>query len=89
MLKFIVLGLALSLTAPTAFGQNKPLQTPDALTIDSACATESKAAGCGNEKVGTGLLKCMFHYKKTHKDFSYSPACQNAIAKARQDRKNK
>jgi hypothetical protein len=58
---------------------------PDAQAIDSACAPDAATAGCGTEKVGTGLLKCLHAYKKAHKDYKFTPACEAAKEKARAD----
>jgi hypothetical protein len=60
---------------------------PDAQAIDAACTQDAATAGCGTEKVGTGLLKCMHAYKKEHKDFKFSEGCKSAMVKAREDRK--
>jgi len=61
----------------------------DAQTIDSACAgQDSQTAGCGNEQVHHGLLKCLHAYKVAHQGTHYSEACENAIKALRQDRKN-
>lgn len=59
----------------------------DAQAIDNACKTEAAAAGCGQEVVGKGLLKCMGSYKKAHKDFKFSDGCRSAMKQMRQDKK--
>lgn len=74
--------------AAPADGHGKATQHPDALAIDAACSAEAQTAGCGDEKVGTGLLKCIHAYKKAHrKDFHLSDACKAAIKKGHEDRK--
>ncbi len=40
----------------------------DAQAVNAACSQDAAAAGCGAEKVGTGLLKCLHGYKKAHHD---------------------
>lgn len=62
---------------------------PDAQAIDSACSADAATAGCGSEKVGTGLLRCLHTYKRGHADFKFSDTCKNAMLKARQDRRNR
>jgi hypothetical protein len=81
--------ICLTLSASFAFAQGKEAKGPDAQAIDSACTTDSATAGCGGEKVGTGLLKCLWAYKKAHKDFNFSSTCKSAMEKAKADRKSK
>jgi hypothetical protein len=59
----------------------------DAQGIDTACASDATTAGCGNEKVGTGLLKCLHAYKRANKSFTFSPSCKTAMEKMHADRK--
>jgi hypothetical protein len=59
----------------------------DAQAIDSACTADAATAGCGSEKVGTGLLKCMHAYKKAHADFKFSDGCKDAMKKMHHDKK--
>jgi hypothetical protein len=74
--------------APPAGGKGKVSQNPDALAIDKACAAEAQTAGCGAEKVGTGMLRCLHTYRKEHrKDFKVSEGCKAALQKARASRK--
>jgi hypothetical protein len=61
--------------------------TPDAQNIDTACATDAATAGCTNEKVGTGLLKCLHAYKKTNHSYTFSAPCKTAMEKMHADRK--
>ena len=86
--------LLLTAFAAPAFADDAPAgkvaQNPDALAIDSACATEGQTAGCGDKKVGTGLLKCIMAYKKAHrKEFQVSEGCKAALEKAREDRRER
>jgi hypothetical protein len=61
---------------------------PDALAVDLACTQEAQTASCGNQKVRTGLLKCIHAYKKEHKkDFKISDGCKSALKTLREDRK--
>ena len=62
---------------------------PDALAVDAACSADASTAGCGSEKVGTGLLKCLWAYKKAHKDYKFSDACKSAMHKMHDDKKAK
>ena len=59
----------------------------DAQAIDVACKAEAAAAGCGQEVVGKGLLKCMGSYKRTHSDFKFSDGCRSAMRQMKQDKK--
>jgi hypothetical protein len=70
-----------------AFARGKASQKPDAQAIDQACAGDAGTAGCGSDQVGTGLLRCLRAYKKSHKDFKFSDGCKAAMKKARRDRK--
>ncbi len=59
----------------------------DAQAVNAACAQEAATAGCGTEKVGSGLLKCLAAYKKNHKEFKFSDGCKTAKQKMKNDRK--
>lgn len=59
----------------------------DAEAINKACTQEAATAGCGAEKVGSGLLKCLHGYKKSHHDFKFSDSCKDAMKQFRHDRK--
>ena len=59
----------------------------DKIAVDNACTAEASTAGCGNEKVGTGLLKCIHAYKKAHKEFKLSDGCKASMKQLRSDRK--
>jgi hypothetical protein len=52
----------------------------EAMAIDAACATEGSNY-CGNEKVGTGLIKCL-KGKEGQAGVTISPACHDELAKA-------
>lgn len=55
--------------------------------VVSACAEESKAAGCGNKVIGKGLLKCIYEHKKASKDFKVSEGCKTAMKSLKSERK--
>ncbi len=75
--------------ATTAFAQNDQLKA-DREAVNNACTSEAATAGCGSEKVGTGLLKCIHAYKKAHKkDFTISDACKGSMKKLKEDRPQK
>lgn len=61
-----------------SFAANGQLQT-DKRNVDQACAAEAATAGCGNEQVGSGLLKCIRTYKRAHADFKPSQSCGGAM----------
>jgi hypothetical protein len=87
-MRAICLTIALVLGTALAFAQGKPAQGKDAQAIDTACASDAGTASCGSEQVGTGLLKCLWAYKKAHKkEFNFSPGCKAAMKQASQDHK--
>ena len=53
--------------------------------IDSACAQEAQTASCGNEHVGSGLIRCLRTYKKAHPEFKFSKDCKSALKTLRGD----
>lgn len=86
-LKVILLALIIGTITSTAFAADAAIQADDN-AINSACATEAKTAGCGNEVVGKGLLKCIHAYKKANKKtFQISPGCKSAMEQRKEDKK--
>ena len=71
-----------------AFAADSKIQA-DNDAINAACSAESATAGCGADKVGSGLLKCLHTYKKAHHEFKVSDGCKAAMKQRRADRKNK
>lgn len=69
-------------------GKN-PEMKADAEAINAACKSDAATAGCGNEVVGKGLLKCMHAYKQAHKDYKFSEGCREAMKKMKEDRSEK
>lgn len=60
----------------------------EAQEVNMACSEEAKTAQCGDEKVGTGLLKCLHAYKKAHKkDFKFSEGCKSAMKSLKKAKK--
>ena len=64
-----------------------PAMAADAQAVNAACQAEAATAGCGQEVVGKGLLKCMGNYRKAHKDFKFSDGCRDAVKHLSLDRK--
>ncbi len=86
-MKNLLLLVILFSTSLVMAGENK---NPDAQAIDQACTQDAQTAGCGNEKVGTGLLKCLHAYKKEHKkEFKFSEGCKSAMKTWHEDNKAK
>lgn len=85
-MKTLLAAIVLLSVSSVIAGESKQ---PDAQAVDSACTQESKTASCGNEKVGTGLLKCIHTYKKEHKDFKIGDGCKAALKTLREDAKAK
>ncbi len=81
-------GLAISLlfSVSLAFGADATMSA-DNSAINTACASEASTAGCGDEKVGTGLLKCLHTYKKANHSFKFSDACKAAMKQRHADKK--
>lgn len=72
----------------TAFAdESKELRKEDAQAVNQACASDASTAGCGQDLVGKGLLKCIHAYKKAHKDFKVSQGCHQAMKKRHDDHK--
>ena len=87
------MNLRIALLAASLFAVPASFAAPDAAmkadndAINTACASDAQTAGCGGEKVGKGLLKCLGAYKKAHKDFKFSDACRDAMKQRRSDKK--
>ncbi len=86
MKTLIALSMILAMTSVANAAESK---ASDAQAVNTACSTDAATAGCGTEKVGTGLLKCLAAYKKAHKDFKFSDTCVAARKTLRSDRKAK
>jgi hypothetical protein len=67
-----------------ALAANAQMQT-DKQSVDQACTAEAAAANCGQDQVGTGLLKCIRAYKKANPGFKLSPNCAAAIKQLHTD----
>jgi opacity protein-like surface antigen len=79
---------ALILLAPwAAQAADKSELVGDAKAINQACQAEAATAGCGQEVVGKGLLKCLGAYRKAHSDFKVSDGCRDAIKQLADDRR--
>ena len=89
-MKTILCTLALVLSPMISSAAGHEAKGADAQAIDAACAADAKTANCGDEKVGTGLLKCLHAYKKEHKkDFKVSDGCKSAMEKMHEDHHKK
>jgi len=69
-----------------ASAEQSKLIKEDAQVINAACEPEAAAAGCGQEVVGKGLLKCLHAYKKSHQDFKFSAGCRGAMKRLKEDK---
>ena len=72
---------------PAAFAAPDAAMKEDNDKVNTACATDAQTAGCGSDKVGTGLLKCLHAYKKEHKDYKFSADCAAAMKTRHADKK--
>lgn len=102
MKNFLVLVFGLTLAGSATFAQNIPTDK-DALKtnieetkkkikeekeqVNNACTADAKTAGCEGKVVGEGLMKCLFDYKKSHKDFKISDGCKTAAQDLRKNGK--
>jgi hypothetical protein len=68
-----------------AFAANAQMQA-DKQSVDQACTAEAATANCGQDQVGTGLLKCIRAYKKANPSFKLSPNCAAAMKQLHTDR---
>lgn len=87
-MKTMILALVLA-SSVSAFANDtakKETLKTDRDAVNSSCTAEASTAGCGNEQVGTGLLKCIHTYKQTHKDFKVSEGCKTAMQKLHHDK---
>lgn len=65
-----------------------PAMEADRAAVNSACSAEASTANCGDQKVGSGLLKCIQAHKKSNKDFKISDSCKasmKSLKKARHE----
>lgn len=86
----LTLVLASSISAFAADGAKKEELKADREAVNNACKTEGTTAGCGDQKVGTGLLKCIHKYKKAHREeFKISEGCKSAMQELHKDKKAK
>lgn len=86
--KLFLIGAFLSVST-LAYAVDETLKA-DRDAVNAACASESATAGCGSDKVGTGLLKCIFAYKKANrKAFKISDGCKEAMKKLHTDKQAK
>ena len=58
----------------------------DREAINTACASDAKTANCGDEKVGTGLMKCLHAYKMANKTYKFSDSCKDAMKQLHADK---
>ncbi len=59
----------------------------DRTVVNESCKTEATTAGCGDQVVGKGLLRCIRKYKKEHKkEFQISDNCKSAMKQLKEDR---
>lgn len=97
-MKTMLLALVLASSVSAFAADTAPTKTPmdpakkeelksDRMAINNSCTAEATTAGCANEKVGSGLLKCIHAYKQTHKkDFKLSEGCKSAMQKLHNDK---
>lgn len=85
----LALGVCTYSMAFAADPQVKEQLKADRDQVNVACSSDAQTAGCANEKVGTGLLRCLHGYKKSHKEFKFSDGCKTAMVKLKTDRPEK
>lgn len=85
MMKTIILAVSL-LSVSSVFAADATMKA-DAQNIDTACKQDAATASCGNDQVGTGLLKCLWAYKKSNKSYKFTPGCKAAMEQMHADKK--
>lgn len=86
----IAISIVLTFFTLSAFSQEHNLGA-EKEAVSAACTAEAAAANCGDQKVGSGLVKCIRGYKKSHKNFKVSEGCKQAMKslKAKKHEKKK
>ncbi len=85
-MKTLFLAVTLALSVSSVYAADATMQADDN-AINSACASDAQTAGCAGEKVGHGLIKCLFKYKHDNKGFKFSEGCKAAMKQHREDKK--
>ncbi len=85
-IKNLLFVLALTLSSSAVFAADATLAT-DNQSINTACTADAQTAGCGSDKVGGGLLKCLHAYKVAHPGTKYSAGCVTAMKQRHADKK--
>jgi hypothetical protein len=81
------LNLVIAIAFTVSFSAARAEHNPEHTAVQAACSQEIATAGCGGEKLGHGLLKCVRSYKKAHADFKLSESCQKAVDEVKANRK--
>lgn len=84
-MKTVLLAAAVLLSASVAYAADATIQA-DKDAILTNCSTDAQTAGCGTEKVGTGLLKCLHAYKKANAGYKFAPTCKTAMMQLKADK---
>jgi hypothetical protein len=61
----------------------------DKIGVESACVQEAATAQCGQDKVGTGLIKCLRKYRKENKGYKFGESCKGALKQLHKDRRER
>lgn len=89
-MKLFLLMSAVVLFSANSWADDEESKSPQAQAINSACVSDAQTAGCGEKKVGSGLIMCLHTYKKSHaKDFHFSDSCKAALESVKEKRKEK
>ena len=86
-MKIILFSSLMLLTLSVAHAAES--QMASAQATNTTCTQEAETAKCGNDKVGTGLIKCLRDYKKANKDFIITDVCEASLKQLRRDVKAK
>lgn len=87
-MKFILVSIVVMALHSISMAAPAEKNGADAQAVNAACAQDSATAGCESKKVGTGLLKCLHLYKKSHHEHKFSEGCKNAMKQMREHRKS-
>lgn len=87
-MKKTLLILSALLVTSLSFAESADLETQKN-AVNSACADEAAKANCGDQKVGSGLLKCIHSHKKANREFKISDSCKEAMKHLKHERKER
>lgn len=89
MLKSVLVATVVFIGSVASFAMDKQAGAEADAQVKQACSAEIATTGCADKSLGKGLMKCMYSYKKDHKDFKISDSCRDAKKKVKEMRREK